>query len=128
MQRLADQNSEKHPKEQANDSTKERGLGRYRRSNEVNMPIQQENLLKEANEVIKQAKQTIFNLRVIVAAERSENDRKDVEISLLKSELEYQKKLAAVIDECVQEDRISQLLPQDQKIHETLMKALEGIQ
>ena len=68
-------------------------------------PLHPESLLKEANEVIKQAKTTIFNQRVIIATQKSQIELNDAEIARLKSDLTYYKKLSEVIDSVVAEDK-----------------------
>ncbi|MGB7595026.1 MAG: hypothetical protein WBL80_05645 [Erysipelotrichaceae bacterium] len=64
-----------------------------------------EALLKAAYEVIKQAKTTIFNQRVLITMQKSDIELKDSEIVRLKSELAYQKNLNEAIDSVLAEDK-----------------------
>ena len=68
-------------------------------------PLYPESLLKEAYEVIKQAKTTIFNQRVLITLQKSDLELKDAEIVRMKSELTYHKNLNEVIESVLLEDK-----------------------
>lgn len=67
------------------------------------MPTNQESLLQEAHEIIKQRDKTIFIQRVNIATLISEKYSKNAEIARLKSELDYAKSLVAVYDDSFRE-------------------------
>lgn len=91
--------------------------------------LQPESLIQAAYEVIKQAKITIFNQRVQIAALKSNLELKDEEIIRLKSELAYQKNLFESIESILIGDKEYelQLLSEDkEKALTEFIKEIKG--